>query len=325
MQGGEISHPIRKNPINGKSENYYIPNDNPFIGRNDIRGEYWAIGLRNPFRISFDQETSELWVGDVGSTKWEEVNRIEKGHNYQFPYAEGFEVNTTKRPASPVGQEAAPIYTYLHTAYDRAVIGGIVYRNGDLSDLTGKYIFADNYSSKLFVMPTDQPRVKSVQEIARASQYAQRGVSSVSQLTNGDVLITTLGRASAATGEVLKLTDSEPVKNTPQVSAEEPTLVSATDAKEIFVTNCSRCHGESGQANGPDSQLLGVNIADFSTAEFQTRRSDDELLKIISNGGGAAGLSPLMPPWKGILDEQEINALIGHIRGLAETEVQPQN
>ncbi len=325
MQGGETSHPIRKNPINGKSENYYIPNDNPFVGHNDIREEYWAIGLRNPFRISFDQETSELWVGDVGSTKWEEVNRIEKGHNYQFPYAEGFEVNTAKRPASLIGQEAVPIYTYLHTAYDRAVIGGIVYRNGDLSDLTGKYIFADNYSSKLFVMSTDQPRVKSVQEIARASQYAQRGVSSVSQLTNGDVLITTLGRASAATGEVLKLTDKEPVKNTPQVSAEEPVLVSATDAKEIFVTNCSRCHGESGQANGPDSQLLGVNIADFSTAEFQTRRSDDELLKIISNGGGAAGLSPLMPPWKGILDEQEINALIGHIRGLAGTETQPQN
>jgi glucose/arabinose dehydrogenase len=319
MQGGDISHPVTASPTNGKAANYYIPNDNPFTGRADIREEYWAIGLRNPFRISFDQETGNLWAGDVGSTEWEEVNRITKGGNYQYPYAEGFVVNAAKKPATLIGKEVEPVYTYLHTAYDRAVIGGIVYRNGDLSNLTGNYIFADNYSSKLFVMPTNESRVETVQEIARASQYAQRGVSSVSQLPNGDVLITTLGRASAASGEILKLTDSELVKEKDISSSNtaEPVTVSAADAEEIFVTNCSRCHGETGQANGPDSKLLGVDIADFSKSEFQNKRSDDDLLKIISKGGNEAGLSPFMPPWEGILDEQEINALVGHIRGLA--------
>jgi len=319
MQGGNISHPVTASPINGKADNYYIPNDNPFVGRADIRDEYWAIGLRNPFRISFDQETGELWAGDVGSTEWEEVNHITKGGNYQYPYAEGFKVNSAKKPELLIGKEAPPVYTYLHTAYDRAVIGGIVYRNGDLPSLTGNYIFADNYSSKLFIMPTNQSRVETVQEIARASQYAQRGVSSVSQLPNGDVLITTLGRASASTGEVLKLTDSELVEEkVPSTSTTaEPIVVSAADAEEIFVTNCSRCHGETGQADGPDSKLLGVEIADFSTAQFQNKRNDDDLLKIISKGGNEAGLSPFMPPWEGILDEQEINALIGHIRDLA--------
>lgn len=319
MQGGDISHPVTASPINGKAANYYIPNDNPFTGRADIREEYWAIGLRNPFRISFDQETGDLWAGDVGSTQWEEVNLIAKGGNHQYPYAEGFQVNYAKKPATLIGKEIEPIYTYLHTAYDRAVIGGIVYRNGDLSNLIGNYIFADNYSSKLFLMPTNQSRVETVQEIARASQYAQRGISSVSQLSNGDLLITTLGRASAATGEVLKLTDSKLVdeKDISSNTKVEPLTVSAADAEEIFVTNCSRCHGEAGQANGPDSKLLGVDIADFSMSEFQNQRSDDDLLKIISKGGNEAGLSPFMPPWEGILDEQEINALIGHIRGLA--------
>jgi len=326
MQGGNISHPVISPPINGKAKNYSIPNDNPFIGRTDIREEYWAIGLRNPFRISFDAETGELWAGDVGSTKWEEVNLIKKGGNYQFPYAEGFESNSSKKPTSVVGQEVEPVYTYQHTAYDRAVIGGIVYRNGDLSGLVGNYLFADNYSSKIFLIPTNQSRVEEVKEIARASQYAQRGISSVSQLPNGDVLITTLGRASATTGEVLRLADSALVDISDIASNKlaEPLVISAAETRDTFITNCSRCHGKTGQANGPDSKLLGVDIADFSKSEFQNKRSDDDLLKIISKGGNEAGLSPFMPPWEGILDEQEINALIGHIRGLAAQKKEPQ-
>ncbi len=316
MQGGEISHPIRKNPINGKSENYYIPNDNPFVGRNDIREEYWAIGLRNPFRISFDQETNELWVGDVGSTKWEEVNRIEKGGNYQFPYAEGYEQAWASKPDPLIGNESEPVYTYLHTAYDRAVIGGIVYRNGKFTKLSGQYVFADNYSSKIFAMPTDQTRIETVQEIARASQYAQRGVSSVSQLPNGDVLVTTLGRASAPTGEVLKLSDGDIVQTTVPTETSVPIIVSKQEAKSLYVTNCARCHGEQGKGEGPDSSLLGVNLPDFSSSTFHSTRTNSAISQVIRDGGNEVGLSPLMPPWKEILEEEEIEALTQHIRSL---------
>lgn len=318
MQGGNVSHPVIESPINGSAQSYFIPNDNPFVGRSDIREEYWAIGLRNPFRISFDKKNGNLWAGDVGSTKWEEVNLINKGGNYQYPYAEGFESASANKPDTLVGQETAPVYSYQHTAYDRAVIGGIVYRNGDLPELTGNYLFADNYSSKIFQMPTNKARVEEVQEIARASQYAQRGVSSMSQLPNGDVLITTLGRASAATGEVLKLMDSDLVEagNIATNIPAEPITVTAAEARDIFVANCSRCHGEKGQADGPDTALLEIKIPDFSNTDFQNSRSNEALHKVISKGGYEAGLSTLMPPWEGVLTEEEIDALVDHIKGL---------
>ena len=59
----------------GLAQNYLIPKDNPFIGNPDIRDEYWALGLRNPFRFTFDSKTGDLWLGDVGSTIWEEVKQ----------------------------------------------------------------------------------------------------------------------------------------------------------------------------------------------------------------------------------------------------------
>jgi len=317
MKGGKISHPVIANPINGSAQNYFIPNDNPFTGRSDIREEYWAIGLRNPFRISFDEKTGDLWAGDVGSTKWEEVNLISKGGNYQFPYAEGFESPSAKKPGVIIGQEITPVHTYQHTAYDRAVIGGFVYRNGDLPELNGNYIFADNYSSKIFQMPTNEENVEQAEEIARASQYAQRGISSLSQLPNGDVLVTTLGRTGAATGEVLKLTTGDPLETVEaSEKAIEPIAISSDEARSIFMANCSRCHGQQGQADGPDTALLDVVIPDFSTPEFHSSRTDEALQKVISKGGYEAGLSPLMPSWEEVLHPQEIDALVNYIRDL---------
>ncbi len=153
--GGETSQPATTQPANGLVSNYYIPTDNPFLNNSDIRNEYWAIGLRNPFRIGFDKKTGDLWAGDVGSTKWEEVNRIQKGHDYQFPYIEGQEETGTGKPLLPIEKQSGPVYTYLHTAYDRAVIGGNVYYGKQFPELDGSYIFADNYSSKLFKLPSD--------------------------------------------------------------------------------------------------------------------------------------------------------------------------
>ena len=199
--GGEKSHPISRQPGNGETLNYFIPNDNPFLEMEGILEEYWAIGLRNPFRISFDQKTHMLWLGDVGTTKWEEVNVIKRGGHYQYPFIEGYEATDTKRPDHVLGKEYSPLYTYVHTAYDRAVIGGIVYRGHQLPQLQDQYIFGDNYSSKLFAMPAEDRRVEDVTLLAKADQFAQRGISSITQASNGDILVTTLGRSKLPTGQ----------------------------------------------------------------------------------------------------------------------------
>ena len=325
---------------NGVTANYTIPADNPFIGEDAILNEYWAIGLRNPFRISHDQKTGQLWAGDVGSTIWEEVNLIEKGTNYQFPAVEGRvpikqeeltdeDKEWTASVPNTVPQRG-PVYTYEHTAYDRAVIGGVVYRAGPFQELEGQYIFADNYSSKIFLLRTGQETVDAVERIATAEQFAQRGVSSVTQLYNGDLLITVLGAASSPGGEVLRLVpaheaaitnaNKRPKKPIAGDTDEALLVYSAEGMKSLFVVNCARCHGIKGDGNGPDSGKLGVPVPDMTVAKFHQSRNTQQLYDVIYKGGAAVGLSAMMPPWGGFLKDQEIEFMVRYIQELEPAE-----
>jgi cytochrome c553 len=300
----------------GHRENYCIPKDNPFVGNEKVLPEYWALGLRNPYRIAFDHK-GELWVGDVGSTVWEEVNKVVKGGNYQFPYIEGYETTGKKKADYMVGVEYAPIYTYVHTAYDRSVIGGFVYQGNEFPELQNQYVFADNYSSIVFTIKTDKDRVEEASTIARASQFAQRGVSSIVQLKNGDVLLTTLGRSTVASGEILKLVDKQEGNLKPKRELKQE-VISTDEAKTIFAANCARCHGADGKGDGLDVEALGVSIADFSSGTYLSKKSDQFLYDVIEKGGVGVKLSPMMPPWKEILNKAEIDALVLEIKTMSE-------
>ncbi|MDT8363290.1 MAG: PQQ-dependent sugar dehydrogenase [Nitrosomonas sp.] len=306
----------------GLRQNYLIPKDNPFIGNTHVMDEYWALGLRNPFRFTFDPKTGNLWVGDVGSTVWEEVNVVEKGKHYQFPFVEGRHPNGKEKPEELTGiEEQGPFYTYEHTAYDRAVIGGTVYRGKKFPELFGKYIFADNYSAKIFLLGADQDSVAEAQLIAQGGQYAQRGISSVVQLTTGDILVTLLGAASSKTGEILSLQSKSEL-----TIDEEPTVPKEIDAgsdeydekqtRELYGINCSRCHGREGRGDGPDSDSLGIGLPDFTSREFQSTRSDSDIRNVIEKGGAAMQMSPMMPPWGAFLSTNEIDHLTLYTRRL---------
>jgi len=303
----------------GELTAYTVPPDNPFVGNPEVRNEYWAMGLRNPFRISFDPQTQALWVGDVGSTVWEEVNVIEPGIHYGYPMVEGRE-STGRQGWESLGiPMREPVYTYVHTAYDRAVIGGIVNRTQHYPGLNDHYIFADNYSSKLFAMPARNERVDGVTLLARANQFAQRGVSSVTQLHSGEILVTTLGAASNPSGEVLMLVAAD------QADIDETSVTASGDAETVyderrtaalFRSNCGRCHGILADGEGPDSGMLGVPMPDMSSAAFYRTRTDQEVYAVIAEGGAAHGMNALMPPWAEVLSEQEINDLVRYLKSL---------
>ena len=315
QRGGAVSRAIGKQPGNGVTRDYFIPNDNPLVGVPGALTEYWAWGLRNPFRISFDPETLQIWAGEVGSTVWEEVNRIERAGNYQFPYMEGHEATKEARPSEIGGTERGPVYTYMHTAYDRAVIGGMVYRGEKFPELHGYYIFADNYSGKIMTFPASAERVDAIDLIARAPEYAQRGVSSVTQTPRGDVLFTTLGRGAAASGRVLKLSAADEFVGAGDDRVDIVAVaVSPDEARSLFLENCSRCHGEAGRGDGPDSDAFAVQMPDLQAHEFQDSRTDADLAKVIREGGLAVGLNPAMPPWRQILSAPEIDALVRFLR-----------
>lgn len=121
--------------------NYGIPADNPFVGVPGWREEIYALGLRNPWRLTVDSQTGDVWVGDVGENDWEEINRIEPGQNYGWPVMEGPECLFGGFSCDHTAF-TEPVWSYPHEV-GVSVTGGYVYRGNGIPELTGKYIFAD--------------------------------------------------------------------------------------------------------------------------------------------------------------------------------------
>ena len=131
----------------GGGGNYTIPADNPYVSDNDSTcNEIWAAGLRNPWRYSFDRQTGDLYIGDVGQNAWEEVNftpaSSNGGENYGWRCYEGTHTYNTAG-CQAAGNYDMPFYDYDHSSGRFSVTGGFVYRGTDSPDLQGYYIFAD--------------------------------------------------------------------------------------------------------------------------------------------------------------------------------------
>jgi glucose/arabinose dehydrogenase len=132
---------IDVNGTNGPNGQYGIPADNPFASGTGGRPEIWALGLRNPWRFSFDTDGGRLFAGDVGQNNFEEVDIITRGGNYGWRIMEG---NHCFNPASGCNQNGLilPITEYSHSE-GSAVIGGFVYRGSAIPQLRGSYVFSD--------------------------------------------------------------------------------------------------------------------------------------------------------------------------------------
>lgn len=151
---------------------YRIPADNPFAASTalcHVNGssaqncpEIWAWGLRNPWRWSFDRQTGDLWLADVGEREFEEVNRVVRGGNYGWRCFEGT-LNTGKACGTPVGPTLPPIAQYSHE-FGQAVTGGYVYRGSAVPGLVGRYLFADFVSGRIWHIANDTAPTVTVTE-----------------------------------------------------------------------------------------------------------------------------------------------------------------
>ncbi len=133
-----------------KDKPYSIPEDNPFVGQDGARGEIWAYGLRNPWRIAFDTATGDLWCGDVGQDRIEEVDLIVRGGNYGWNFREGDDEFGRRRQKGeePKGL-VPPIATYAHSV-GISVTGGHVYRGKAIPGLAGYYVYGDFQTMRMF-------------------------------------------------------------------------------------------------------------------------------------------------------------------------------
>lgn len=147
---------------------YAIPADNPFVNTPKARGEVWAYGFRNPWRMGFDRPTGDLWVGDVGWELYEMVYRVRAGGNYGWSVMEGPQVVNLEAPRGPT-PISPPDISFPHT--DAASItGGFVYRGTRLKELQGHYICGDWVTRRLWASRFDNGKLVSHREIARTEQ-----------------------------------------------------------------------------------------------------------------------------------------------------------
>ena len=139
---------------------YDIPADNPFIAAADTLHEIWSIGLRNPWRFSFDKLTGDMWLSDVGQDLWEEINfepaGFAGGNNYGWRC---YEANEIYNPDSCDGAVdfTYPIYVYPHndSTGGYSITGGYVYRGSNFPGLYGKYIYCDYVTGNFYTLEPD--------------------------------------------------------------------------------------------------------------------------------------------------------------------------
>ena len=157
---------LRIDPHESGGDVYTVPPDNPFVGVDGARPEIWSIGLRNPWRFSFDRATGDLWIADVGQGQWEEVDVAwaadggGRGLNFGWSAFEGnhrFNSDQSGDGATP------PIHEYEHVGQDCSISGSALYRGTAIPALVGWYVFADYCSGQVRALQiADRKVVKQV-------------------------------------------------------------------------------------------------------------------------------------------------------------------
>jgi glucose/arabinose dehydrogenase len=183
---------------------YGIPSTNPYVGRSGL-DQIWATGLRNPWRFSFDRATGDLWIGDVGQGRWEEVDRATatrgrnagRGLNFGWRVMEGAHCF---RPASGCVRtgKTLPVTEYGHGGSRCSVTGGYVYRGAAYRDLVGAYFFGDYCSGEIWYV--DRGAARGVAPTRALDTRAQ--ITSFGEDEAGELYLTD------ARGTVFRLTDS---------------------------------------------------------------------------------------------------------------------
>ncbi len=180
---------------------YGIPADNPFVGVSGAQPEIWHTGLRNPWRIRFDRETGDLWIGDVGQGAWEEIDRAPAGVgglDFGWNLMEGSHCYRSASSDCAEPGLTLPVAEYGHDE-GCSVTGGTVYRGSAQPALAGWYIFADYCSGRFWVL--DAAAAGVVPQAPLVALDSGRRISAIAEDAAGELYATDL-----ASGEVLRIT-----------------------------------------------------------------------------------------------------------------------
>lgn len=184
---------LRLDVTSDPAQPYTIPPDNPWVSATwngqTMRPEVWAVGLRNPWRYSFDRQTGDLWLADVGQNQYEEVNWIFRGDpgglNFGWPMTEGHHCRDT--PDCALGGLTLPVAEYEHLGHC-SITGGYVYRGAQFPALQGVYLYGDYCSGMIWATWLDAQGERIVVEALDSEQI----ISSFGEDETGELYVTNL-------------------------------------------------------------------------------------------------------------------------------------
>ncbi len=181
---------LRIDPKAFEGQPYTIPPSNPFVGVAGARPEIWSLGLRNPWRFSFDPQTNDLWIADVGQDKWEEVDVAwadeggGRGTNFGWSAFEGSDRYNQDQPTQGA---VGPFYEYAHPDGGCSISGGARYRGSAIPSLDGWYVYADYCAGEVRALEVNG---RSAGRDVVLGKLA--GVSSVAAGPDGELYVTSV-------------------------------------------------------------------------------------------------------------------------------------
>jgi len=179
---------------------YSVPASNPFVGDPQFSPEIWSYGLRNPWRFSFDALNGDIWIGDVGQEKFEEINlqlgTSPGGENYGWRCYEGNATYNTNGCGS-VSNYDFPVFEYPHGGGDCSVTGGYVYRGSKYPGLYGNFLYADYCSGNVWMLTKGSGGTFTNQVMINSTN---QDFSSFGEGSDGQLYVCGL-----STGRILKL------------------------------------------------------------------------------------------------------------------------
>lgn len=164
-------------------QGYAVPPDNPFVGKKDIRPEIWAYGLRNPWRMTADRKSGQIWVAQNGQDLWEQAYLLQKGANYGWSVMEGSHPFYPRRKLGPTPL-VLPTVEHHHSEA-RSLTGGVVYRGQRFPELQGAYVYGDYSTGRIWAVRHDGKKVVKHWEIC-SSRLAITGFGTDAK---GEILV----------------------------------------------------------------------------------------------------------------------------------------
>ena len=194
---------LRLDVMSDLSKPYVTPADNPWVNQTwngqRVAPEIWALGLRNPWRFSFDRATGDLWIGDVGQDAYEEIDRVaaeQKGYpngglNFGWPIMEGLHCFESESGCNRQGLEI-PVAEHDHNGGNCSITGGYLYRGAAIPALDGVYFYGDYCSGSIWALVGASDRIEPPVSVFSTSLY----ISSFGEDENAELYVADLGRGN---------------------------------------------------------------------------------------------------------------------------------